>query len=312
MKAVRTAAAVFVIASVLAGNVLADSTSIEFYDPAGATITGKVGWRGDAATGEMFVETPNDGNGVTIKEGTVTANGFVGDGSGLTDLPAPTVDWTDIQNRPTGLDDGDQAGITSESDPTVPATLKDGVGWTEVTGKPSTYPASSHDHQTSDITDFPTSFPPSAHSHAWGDVTGKPTSFPPESHSHSVANVTGLQTELDSKADESGATFTGNVNMNGGAKMGSSGMTVSEMRVLTGSLGTSGTTNALTTISYPSGYTKDNTYVVSAMVQHSTGSWYLAGDLYEGESVRTSETGIQIVVQNASFGGNAYKVVIMR
>lgn len=36
---------------------------------------------------------------------------------------------------------------------------------------------------------------------AWGDVSGKPTTFPPSTHTHTIAQVTGLQDELDSKAD---------------------------------------------------------------------------------------------------------------
>jgi len=34
---------------------------------------------------------------------------------------------------------------------------------------------------------------------AWDDVTGKPASFPPSTHSHTIANVTGLQEALDAK-----------------------------------------------------------------------------------------------------------------
>jgi len=34
---------------------------------------------------------------------------------------------------------------------------------------------------------------------AWSDVTGKPTTFPPSAHSHVIADVTGLQAALDAK-----------------------------------------------------------------------------------------------------------------
>src|SRR5690606_11983472 len=34
---------------------------------------------------------------------------------------------------------------------------------------------------------------------AWGDVSGKPTTFPPSTHTHTIAQITGLQGELDSK-----------------------------------------------------------------------------------------------------------------
>ena len=67
-----------------------------------------------------------------------------GDDAGITLESDPTVpseikdgiNWTEISNRPSGLDDGDDLGITSESDPTVPSSIKDGISWEEVTGKP--------------------------------------------------------------------------------------------------------------------------------------------------------------------------------
>lgn len=38
--------------------------------------------------------------------------------------------------------------------------------WTDITGKPDTFPPEAHTHTKSEITDFPTSMPPTAHSHA--------------------------------------------------------------------------------------------------------------------------------------------------
>lgn len=52
-------------------------------------------------------------------------------------VEAPSVDWSDILNRPEGLDDGDQVGITEESDPLVNANVKDGVDWSEITNRPA-------------------------------------------------------------------------------------------------------------------------------------------------------------------------------
>lgn len=46
------------------------------------------------------------------------------------------VSWTEVANRPAGLDDGDDVGITSESDPTVLLSVKDGVSWSEVSSRP--------------------------------------------------------------------------------------------------------------------------------------------------------------------------------
>ena len=48
------------------------------------------------------------------------------------------VSWTEVANIPAGFADNvDNTGITSESDPTVPANLKDGVSWTEVANIPA-------------------------------------------------------------------------------------------------------------------------------------------------------------------------------
>ncbi len=45
--------------------------------------------------------------------------------------------WGNLQNIPAEIADGDQTGITTETDPTVPAALKDGVSWTELSGIPT-------------------------------------------------------------------------------------------------------------------------------------------------------------------------------
>lgn len=39
----------------------------------------------------------------------------------------------------------------------------------------------------------------------WADITGKPSTFPPSTHSHAISDVTGLQTALDGKADAGAA-----------------------------------------------------------------------------------------------------------
>jgi hypothetical protein len=35
------------------------------------------------------------------------------------------------------------------------------------------------------------------HTHAYSDITGKPTSFPPSAHSHGISEISGLQSSLD-------------------------------------------------------------------------------------------------------------------
>ncbi|WP_250324106.1 head fiber protein [Bacillus velezensis] len=44
----------------------------------------------------------------------------------------------------------------------------------------------------------------------WADVTGKPSSFPPSTHTHTIANVTNLQTTLDGKLTASKAAAQAN------------------------------------------------------------------------------------------------------
>lgn len=68
---------------------------------------------------------------------------------------------------------------------TEPAQTKFPVSWGEVTGKPTTFPPSSHTHTKSQITDFPTSMPASdvyswakqaqKPAYSWSEITSKPT-----------------------------------------------------------------------------------------------------------------------------------------
>lgn len=104
---------------------------------------------------------------------------------------------------------------------------------THVTGKPTTYPPSTHTHtkaqvgldkvdNTADL-DKPISTATQAaldgkaaasHTHSIANVPGLQAALDGKaaaSHSHTIANVTGLQAALDAKANLSGANFTGPV-----------------------------------------------------------------------------------------------------
>ena len=93
--------------------------------------------------------------------------------------------------KPDGTDAVDIAIINQNMD-TIDARMKsnatqisdlkeqvDGldVSWDGITGKPPT-------------------FPPSTHSHAYADITGKPSTFPPSTHMHTKAQITDFPTNL--------------------------------------------------------------------------------------------------------------------
>jgi hypothetical protein len=72
--------------------------------------------------------------GVAWNEVTNIPAGFA---DGVDNVGLTAVAWNEISGIPTSLLDGDQVGIASESDPTVPANLKDGVAWNEISGIPT-------------------------------------------------------------------------------------------------------------------------------------------------------------------------------
>lgn len=103
----------------------------------------------------------------------------------------------------------------------VPATASRWPTFAEVTDKPATYPPSGHGHAASEITSGTFAdariSASSVVQHqavlsiAWTQITGKPATYAPSAHTHAITDVTGLQAALDSKANLSGATFTGNI-----------------------------------------------------------------------------------------------------
>jgi trimeric autotransporter adhesin len=100
-------------------NIFGQSKSaVQFYDTTGQTKTGKVGWTGDAATGHFFIQVPGSGDliksqtdGISVN-GTVTATKFSGDGSTLTNLPAPAASTV---GSVTGLQDSLNAKASAAS-----------------------------------------------------------------------------------------------------------------------------------------------------------------------------------------------------
>jgi len=57
-----------------------------------------------------------------------------------------------------------------------------------------------HTHTAADITDFASAVVAVSPPVDWSSLTGKPSTFAPSAHNHTIAEVTGLQTALDGKA----------------------------------------------------------------------------------------------------------------
>lgn len=102
--------------------------------------------------------------------------------------------------------------------------------WSVIADKPSFFPSNianvaglqsaldgksavGHAHGWSEITGKPSTFASSAHGHGWDEITGKPSTYPATAHTHGISGVDGLQTALNAKASLSGADFTGNVTL---------------------------------------------------------------------------------------------------
>ena len=94
------------------------------------------------------------------------------------------------------------------------------VTWSEVSGKPSTYPPSAHNHdgeylktETDPVFTSSVAFgitqddidtwnaSGSGGASTWDDLTGKPTEFPPEAHTHEQSEVDGLEDRLEAIED---------------------------------------------------------------------------------------------------------------
>lgn len=81
------------------------------------------------------------------------------------------------------------------------------VAWGNVSGKPSTFPPSSHSHVIADVTGLQSALDgkQAAGSYVttanftWANLSGKPTTFAPSAHTHAISEITGLQTALDAK-----------------------------------------------------------------------------------------------------------------
>ena len=67
--------------------------------------------------------------------------------------------------------------------------------WGLITGKPTEFTPSAHDHTTSDISDWPTVLDDSQIS--WNEVQSKPSTFTPSSHDHSWSDISDVPGDLE-------------------------------------------------------------------------------------------------------------------
>jgi hypothetical protein len=102
-------------------------------------------------------------------------------------LPEPAeivaVDWTDITGKPATFP------------PTVP------IAWADISGEPATYPPDVHTHSYSSLTSIPSTFPPDAHTHSYSSLTSIPSTFAPSAHSHTAADVTNFSEAVDDRVN---------------------------------------------------------------------------------------------------------------
>ena len=123
-----------------------------------------------------------------------------------------------VANLATPTLDGDAATKKYVDERPVPPS-----SWSDITGKPDTFPPEAHTHTKSEITDFPASMPPTAHSHAsdsWftsaleAIKSWASGAFAAITHSH--AGDSWFTTALGGKIDKSGGTIGGDLLISGG------------------------------------------------------------------------------------------------
>lgn len=124
-------------------------------------------YKNEIPIGEVRLYDLIDSNGAYIGKGVklVRANGNLQEGDTFSSLEVNAIH--EFLN-----------GLLSGSEVVTRAKNADGVSWGGVSGKPSTYPPSSHSHAYSAITNKPSTYPPSSHTHLASQISGLPSSLP--------------------------------------------------------------------------------------------------------------------------------------
>lgn len=112
-----------------------------------------------------------------------------------------SVSWGQVSGKPNTFPPSSHTHIIG--DVTGLQSALDGklsaVSWEQVTGKPATFTPAAHTHVIADVTGLQAALDSKLSSVSWSAVTGKPTTFPPSAHTHVIGDVTGLQAALDAK-----------------------------------------------------------------------------------------------------------------
>ena len=99
-----------------------------------------------------------------------------------------------------------------------------------------------------------------------------------------------------------------NLDVNGDVILGESGTRFMEIQEITG---TTSSTLWNITVSYPSGWNKDNTRVLSCEIQNDSGAWYGVSDAYKiyGYIINTGNITISY---GEGFKNNPYRIIAMK
>jgi len=96
----------------------------------------------------------------------------------------------------------------------LPGEVSGSIAWDNVSGKPSTFPPSSHTHVAADITDFTSAVEAVSPPADWDTLSNKPSTFPPSAHGHVAADVSDFSTAAAAAAPvQSVAGRTGTVTL---------------------------------------------------------------------------------------------------
>ncbi len=128
-----------------------------------------------------------------------------------------TISYNDAGNTLTiaatgGISDAPNDGQTYGRKNLTWSVLDVSIDWTDVTGKPITFPPSVHTHAIADVTGLQAALDgksPVGHTHAYSSLTGIPATFAPSAHSHPQSDITNLVSDLALKAPIASPTLTG-------------------------------------------------------------------------------------------------------